>query len=515
MSASQSTPRKRTADENWVYFCENACLTSFSGCVDEDSTMTEREISEYIWHSNPELHEKLNRVRLPSSYLASDEIEHTAGRQTVPAERILSSFLDHAGRAEGTKFHSVNNAQLPSGENSGEDHATEFVLDRYRFNLHQHSDPETIYCCSYPTCRNPLNVIPLGECYGSVTDEAWNKNNNLLTEYPRMVYYCFDCLQEVLKQKFEVEMVHQKLPQLVDGTRDREMVLESAEKIHPLLQAKELKFMYFPEEPPLTPGKDSNSKKGNRLRRQKQYEIERILEALTEKYLRKREYMRGGQDTDSISSELQIQPRRDVSPFRDRYKKQGLEYCELHNQFGSGEILEENEAATSKFVGDSGDESVLNCFCREPPDEEGMIRCSAITCMFGAVHLRCSGLKDVATIPEEFICKYCKGHDAACSENDCSDDTVQKRDLGWWKKCSPLDCNSIRDGITWKNGMDTDNESEERDEDAAADLGPVGEHPSGFIAVNSPPPRACDEINCTLQFACENRFVGKGASSKE
>lgn len=306
----------------------------------------------------------------------------------------------------------------------------------------------------------------------------------LHTEEPRTVYYCFDCLQTVLKHEFKVEMGHQLLPQFVDGTREKEKMLKSAEKIHPPLKRKELKWMYFPEEPPLSPGKESNSEKGSRLRRQKQYEIERILEEVEQKDLRNREYMRTVEDTDSGSLGLLITHRRDLSPFRDRYKKQGLEFQEIHGQSGSAETPKTTQKATLDNVDASEDEVALRCFCKEPADDDGMVQCSSTSCMFGAIHLRCSGVEGrVGITAEAFVCKYCRGDDSA--ETACPGDIVDIGDSSSLGSCDTFDCKVTRRETT--NKVDKKVTSELIEDDQAWEAGSKSNFvkASAFTAVNT------------------------------
>lgn len=71
--------RRKSRDDKWVYFCQNSCLTSYSGCVDEYSSLTEQGISEFIRYGNPSLYEKLQGLQLPSSHLNSDGTEKKHG----------------------------------------------------------------------------------------------------------------------------------------------------------------------------------------------------------------------------------------------------------------------------------------------------------------------------------------------------------------------------------------------------------------------------------------------------
>ncbi|EXJ95126.1 hypothetical protein A1O1_00245 [Capronia coronata CBS 617.96] len=495
MEASRPTPsRQRTADPDWAYFCENACLSSFSGCVDEDSTMTEQEISNYILYSKPELHERLDGIPLPSSYLPTDEYnngrlseQHQRGGDI---DRTMSSSLHEqpGGTAEVSVSQSVDDNQLQPIETNAEGQAFEFVFDGYRFALHRHSDLDMVYCCSYPTCRNPMNVIPLGECYGSVTDEASNQSRTYFEEYPRTVYYCFDCLEQVLNHEFEIEMAHEILPQLVDGTHDNEMTLELAEKLHPLLDSKKFKWMYFPQEPPLTPGKDSNSKKGSLLRRQKQYEIERIIKDLEGQLVGKEEYLMPTRDAGSQSPDLRIHKRHDLSPFRDRYKKQGLEYCDLHDHSESGGSDAKKRPHTPDGAG-RHDSSALRCFCTEPPDDDGMVHCSSTSCMFGAIHLRCSGLDNVACAQEGFVCKYCKVDGSACSgDNNCSHSMTGESESDSLSDDESFKYETTESETTEEDDIETSDELEELEEGEAEYLAQQNAgrvQLSGFTAVNA------------------------------
>lgn len=89
----------RTHDDNGVYFCENSCATSYSGCLDEDSALNEQAIAEFIRYSKPPLYQKLNGVCFASSYLApgdgqdegDDTVVHSGLERTtngVPSQTL-------------------------------------------------------------------------------------------------------------------------------------------------------------------------------------------------------------------------------------------------------------------------------------------------------------------------------------------------------------------------------------------------------------------------------------------
>ncbi|KAL2423650.1 hypothetical protein ABEF95_000663 [Exophiala dermatitidis] len=488
-------PLQQIVARDFVYFCHNACLSSFAGSVDEDSFMTEQDISSYISSSKPTLHQKLDGVVVPSTHLPfdkDDSADQTSTEVESPntqIEQTASSDRQFQRRPAVFDWNSlVNNKRISAVGLDLEDQPLQFVFDRHRFTVREHSDPETIYSCSSPACQYELNLIPFGALLGIVTDEAWNPNTALTTGQPRTVHYCFNCLEEELKRMFANKMAQRLFPQVVDGAYDNEAVHKSAERLHPTLKTKELKWMYFPAEAPLSPGTGSNTRRGILLRRQKQYEIERILEDVKEKDSRKDEHMRTLQETDLESTGLKIHKRRDISPFRNRYKKQGLGYRRVSNQFGTVKSPARGENANSVSF-DMDDDTALRCICGEPPDGDWMIRCSSPWCMFGVVHMRCSGLDNIASVGEQFICKYCETANIANSQDDRSDDIGDESELCSNGGRAQSGYRSIKRHIAPKHNMTDVIEPEGEDRAVVGDTGLVRTYSSGFTAVNSPAPK--------------------------
>lgn len=246
-------------------------------------------------------------------------------------------------------------------------------------------------------------------------DGYWNQGNHLLTEYPTTVYFCIECLQQVLEQHFASIEGQQTRAPFLDGC-DKEDILDAAENIHPRLTKKELFFVYLPDGPTLEPGIGSNSVKGKRLRRQKQFEIEWILARA-----RDNECARSMREENKIQNEpsdLRIQPLDDCEPARERYKKQGMERsdaCEelqVHHAPAVDTVIptQDNEHRMEEC-------EELLCFCREPWDQEGgMVRCSSETCMFGWIHFHCSGLSYLPITSQDYLCKYCREGNAVLLE---------------------------------------------------------------------------------------------------
>ena len=269
-----------------------------------------------------------------------------------------------------------------------------------------------------------MNVIPLEENYASVQDLEWNENNAFLTDHQRTTYYCFDCLEDVLNEQLELEMHQPQIPPQVDGHCDREGIQIAAEKIHAPLKSKDFLFIRLPEESTLELG-DGNSKKGIRLRRQKQADIERILQVVkvddrNDKLSRYRAFC-----SKVRYSGLVIHPRPELPSYRHRYKKQdrewwtGDDWSERYRKKRTSGASDENGGVTRK-ASDTVTESdnVLTCYCREPDDGSEMVRCTASSCMFGWIHIRCSSLDSMPMATEKFLCEYCKETTAANS-NPC------------------------------------------------------------------------------------------------
>ena len=114
--------RRRRRKES-VYFCENACASSWSGCVDEDSLLTEQEIAELIRYGNPGLYEKLGGLTRTSTYLASDEpadIKKRDPEATHPPKVDLNQSLPSLNghdRHEGGTHVSASKVERSLSEN--------------------------------------------------------------------------------------------------------------------------------------------------------------------------------------------------------------------------------------------------------------------------------------------------------------------------------------------------------------------------------------------------------------
>jgi len=214
-----------------------------------------------------------------------------------------------------------------------------------------------------------------------------------------MDFYCLSCLNYVLKDSvdgFDLDgFPTQEIPASVDGTVDHVEVVQAAEKFHPSLKHKELWKMYLPTEPPLEAGKESNSKRGLRLRRQKQYEIERILQEV-----RKDKFAMTGSWNDSKPGSLVLVRPRHLPPYSDRYKKQGREWSDRTRN---------DTTPTGRAIVDQPiPNDSVSCYCSQPEDGSPVVQCSSDKCMFGLIHLKCTDLEEMLYDGDIFFCQYCR-----------------------------------------------------------------------------------------------------------
>lgn len=281
--------------------------------------------------------------------------------------------------------------------------------ERYVFTLKYHTDQNATYHCSYPTCQHQMNIIPLGDIYGVYQA---SRENNVSSDDPETVLFCHDCIQELLMLAEEGQ-AYANPPHFVDGACDSQSILDAAERIHPSLTPKQSFFTYLPEGPTLEPGEGSNSVKGLRRRRQKQYEIDRVLRRLRED--RRVKILRQKHRPQVKPSGLKIETPSDIEPYRDRYKKQGLEWNDRTEQGEERKLSKTtspNDGRTEGVVDEVlEDDDASTCYCREPNEAEGMVQCSSHSCMFGWIHLRCSGLIKMLDVSEKYMCHSCTGGD--------------------------------------------------------------------------------------------------------
>lgn len=68
------SPRKLYSVSNdEVYFGQSACLSSWAGVVDNEFSISEKDIAEFVRGSNPQLYARLHGLPLKSSSLKDDE----------------------------------------------------------------------------------------------------------------------------------------------------------------------------------------------------------------------------------------------------------------------------------------------------------------------------------------------------------------------------------------------------------------------------------------------------------
>ena len=322
-----------------------------------------------------------------------------------------------------------------------------------------------------------MYIIPYGELFASMTDEGWN-GNDLPRGHPKTVYFCFDCLQEALRKELGDGKGHQMMDCLADGSRDRESVLDAAQKLHPPLKPKEQLFIYLPEGPTLHPGAGSNSRKGIRRRRQKQYEIVKILQGIQVEHRDRTSRLHDQEEAD-----LHIRPLSNLEPFRERYKKQGLEWNDMDHLRGQRRAhVSTIDARSSPKVTEIQVEDchVSTCHCQEVLLKEKMVSCSSKSCMFGWIHLRCSGLTEMPRASEVFFCQDCRKREAFHSNEGSSCDRSDSK-AGASHRSSGVQTSEGYAASVSGNELSSDDEEEVENYNETSDTKPKG---SGWVAVN-------------------------------
>lgn len=280
-----------------------------------------------------------------------------------------------------------------------------------------------------------------------------------------MDFYCLGCLNYVLKDQVDVFVLDgfptQEIAASFDGIVDQAHVLQAAERLHPGLKHRELWKMYYPTEPPLEAGEGSNSKRGLRLRRQKQYEIERILQKV-----KKDKYAMAGSCNDTKPGSLVLTRPRYLPPYGDRYKKQGREWSDRTGH--------DTTPASSAIVDQPIPNGPVSCYCCEPDDGSPVVQCGSDKCMFGLIHFRCTDLEEMLTEEDIFFCQYCQ--DEVHAKEEMAKMVEAQIQARTWADMAPSDADN--EG----SDMDDDDETEYHDDEAQHERTTAA---SGFVAINS------------------------------
>lgn len=302
----------------------------------------------------------------------------------------------------------------------------------------------------------------MGDTFGSVADNQQKQDSHSIGT--NAVFYCYDCLDQIMDE-YNTTLILQRPPNAFDGAVSdfRGEILQVAEKLHPGLEPKTLRWMYFPQRPPFDHGVESNSRNGLRLRRQKQYDIERIVKD-AEEVDRWHTLML---NTSNQSDSLVLSARLDLPPYREQYRKQGLEWADRSasardslNIARTNDIKEEGVCRPNELARSS------SCFCREMPDHGLTVQCSSRLCMFGKIHLRCSGLDHIPLDDEQYYCGFCRDDIVGTMNSSNAIEPIQSRqgctpdNTAATHEKSPTKHSSIKEPDYIETG-DTDEEDQE------------------------------------------------------
>ncbi|KIV97424.1 hypothetical protein PV10_01178 [Exophiala mesophila] len=488
-----------------IYMCGEADQTrSYSVVFRDEDAIADAEIVNRIRGTNWNLFAKLRGMPWTSAGepLQAQDVDTDAPSEPVIDPAILYAEVcmrspdqqNDPSSSSGTECtrlprYPENTPGLVKGTITHLQTLQSRVIEAKIFSLHLHSDPNHTYRCSRLTCRRNSYSISVGDTFGSVADNQQKQDEPWIGI--NAVFYCLECLAQIIKEYRIVEKIPSRLPNGVDGTTDdgttsdfRAEILEAAERLHPSLEQKKMWFMYFPREPPLDHGVDSNSSFGLRLRRQKQYEIERIL-----RDTRVDRWHARVLNTSNTSDNLILTARPDLPPHREQYRKQGLEWADRSTTARDGVIVPVENAIDQEHVC-SPDELTRSstCFCREMSDHSPIVQCSSMFCMFGKIHLQCSGLGHIPLDDEQYRCPFCKeGMKGTMNSNNVTD-TFQSQ-----KVCTaddnlptheegPINHNPEADSLSSKRV-----ESSEKDQELGVIFREASSLVRKFVAVNDAP----------------------------
>ncbi|KIW18976.1 hypothetical protein PV08_03265 [Exophiala spinifera] len=423
-----------------VYLCGGSSAKSFSGRLLEEHRISEAHIRNFVWWSNSSLFHKLNKLPLASSHLPGGY--ETESQLALPEEKEEYGTLDYnplsSSAEEAMSRDRVVHEVEPTVEMKKDPSRPDFNLPskldtpdgrstdgRSADILHKQNDSDRVCHRCSTACADLTYIIQHENNLASMTDDV---GNDMQKVPPNTGCLCLDCIQLMMERKPACENKQEISPYNMDGACEREKILEAAEKLHPPLTEKEIFFNYLPEAPTLEPGEGSNSVKGVRLRRQKQYEIVRIqqqLEEMDHAHIVQSLYREDSEADDSQSEDgkpdLRLVPPVPYEPYRHRYRKQGLEWKNRLDHLREQETepqTEEETGQSSECDGESDPESGANklipseeirptCWCLQTLYHEKMIRCSSVACPYGFIHLRCSDLEELPKPIEEYVCPRC------------------------------------------------------------------------------------------------------------
>lgn len=109
----------RSRGDDWVYFSEDTHPTSYSGCVDDASAISEQEIAEFVRYANPGLFEKLKGVRFASTHLHPEQDAKPTDAVATYQHQVLET--DSRGRRLLFQGDSIKTACTEESESSVEE----------------------------------------------------------------------------------------------------------------------------------------------------------------------------------------------------------------------------------------------------------------------------------------------------------------------------------------------------------------------------------------------------------
>lgn len=106
------SPKLYSVSSDEVYFVRNACLTSWAGVVDDEFSISESGIRDFICGSNPDLYERLRGFPAPTYSLTGDEVLNQNGDDL--REDLYSAERQDPGNVTPSTTEPAALAQFPA-----------------------------------------------------------------------------------------------------------------------------------------------------------------------------------------------------------------------------------------------------------------------------------------------------------------------------------------------------------------------------------------------------------------
>ncbi|KAK5945293.1 hypothetical protein PMZ80_002497 [Knufia obscura] len=433
-----------------VTFSENSSPHTLIKLFDEEETMPEDEVREYVRSNNPKLFQKLRGLPLASSDIPmsfhGQRVLHCLGQNEVQSR-------SHGGHYASSKLpvqHAFKQVQSSTAARQpGRPYAETLTIKAKERILHKLATGYALYQrqlspvdaplpCDFKGCpRKLLNSSRL-QYYAVEYDHANNASSTGVLPEPTE-YYCNACYDTIFafNEQENIPPPTTKAPgqMLLDGVH-HDIVIDAASRLYPDIEPKAGSPGRLVDKhgcPSQAFNWPSNSPQNHMRRAHKLREIDLSLAEASkiEKSTKDTTPQKQLYDQRASSPEASVLITRPayMEPEKERYKKQGLtkyDYAKYLKEKKQDDHVREQELDRSSAspVRAPQDLQERHCYCREVDDGTEMLRCSSELCPIGWFHFKCTGLDQLPTITQKFLCCYCSdGIDAFVTQDMLDEET--------------------------------------------------------------------------------------------